>query len=599
MTTPARYDVVVVGGGFAGSLVARALGDGGWRVLVLEAGTDGAEDATHTFQTTVAKTPTSALRANALVPSPDVLDLAGGPGGYTATGYLRQTGPLPYSSPYLRVNGGSGTAWTGLVPRMHPDDFGYHGVGRRWPLGYDDLEPYYRAAEREIGVAADVDEQREGVGLPFPDGYVFPMHGLPRTYLDDVLAEALDDREVSDPYLGGPTSLRVVGTPQARNAPPNRAYDGGRGFRPAGHRCAGYASCMPVCPEGAKYTPRRTQARWPSTVTLRTRAVVHRVARDEHGRVTGVAFRSYEPGSAGRHTVEEVTADLVVLAAHAVENARLLLMSGLADGSGQVGRNLMDHPALLTWGLTAAPTGPYRGPGSTTGIEGFRFGPGRRVRAPFRIEIGNWGWVWALGPPDRDVDELLAQNVFGTDLRRRLGERVGRQFALQFEIEQEADPANRVTLDPDRRDAFGDPRPVLHYDLSDYVKRGMAAAKRVSDQIFALLGAEDHTAYRPEPGMPGYFEFDGTPYAYRGAGHGAGTHLMGASAADSVVDAWQRSWDHPNLYLVGCGSMPSLGTSNPSLTMAALALRSAEHMDRELRAARRLTVTDVKENAPS
>jgi choline dehydrogenase-like flavoprotein len=588
MMVPARYDVVVVGGGFAGSLVAKALGARGWRVLVLEAGTDaGDHDAVHTFQTAVAKTPTSPYRTTTAAPSPDVLDLASG------DGYLVQRGPLPYSSPYLRINGGSGNAWTGLVPRMHPDDFraGDYGVGRNWPIGYDDLEPFYRAAEREIGVAADVDEQREGVGLPFPADYVFPMHGMPRSYLDDLLAGTLDGRDVSDPYLDGPTRLRVVGTPQARNAPPNRHYDGGKGYRPHGHRCVGYASCMPICPEDAKYTPLKTQSRWHPNVTLRTRAVVNHLASGANGRITRVRYQSYVEDESGRHTTVEVEAELVVLAAHAIENAKLLLMSGLANRSGQVGRNVMDHPALLTWGLTAAPSGPYRGPGSTAGIEGFRFGPGRGIRAPFRIEIGNWGWVWALGPPDRDAAELLARGVFGTALRQRLGDRVGRQFALQFEIEQEADPANRVTIDPSLTDRLGNPRPVLHYTLSEHVKRGMVAAKRVSDQIFALLGAEDHTDYRPGPGMPGYLEFEGEALGYRGAGHGGGTHIMGDSPETSVVDHWQRAWDHPNLYLVGCGSMPSLGTSNPSLTMAALALRSAEQMDHELRAARRLTTT--------
>jgi choline dehydrogenase-like flavoprotein len=255
-----------------------------------------------------------------------------------------------------------------------------------------------------------------------------------------------------------------------------------------------------------------------------------------------------------------------------------------------VGRNLMDHPALLTWALAPEPVGAYRGPGSTAGIEGFRFGSQRRARAPFRIEIGNWGWVWALGPPDLDVTQALARGLFGGRLRDWLADRVGRQFTLQFEVEQEADPANRVTLDPSALGRLGNPRPRIVYDLSDHVKEGMAAAKQVSDQIYALLGAEDHTDYRPGPAQPGYLEHRGQPLAYRGAGHAAGTHLMGHDPSNSVVDGWQRSWDHPNLYLVGCGSMPSMGTSNPSLTMAALALRSAHHIDARLRAARTLTV---------
>jgi choline dehydrogenase-like flavoprotein len=557
-----RYDVVVVGGGFAGSLVAKTLGDEGLRVLVLEAGSEhDHDDATRAFRTAAVKTPSSPYRSTVAAPSSD---------------YLVQAGPLPYGSPYVRVNGGSGNAWTGLTPRMHPEDFraGDFGHGRNWPIGYADLEPYYRAAEWEIGVAADVDEQRENVGLPMPGDYAFPMHALPRSYLDEVVAAAVDGQHAHDPYRERPSELLVVGTPQARNGVPTG------GYRPDGHRCSGYASCMPICPEQAKYTPLKTQARWASTVELRTHAVVNRLHVDASGRITAVGYQRPLDDVSAAHTDHVVEADVVVLAAHAIENAKLLLMSGLANGSDQVGRNLMDHPALLTWGLASRPIGPYRGPGSTSGIEAFRFGRARRERAPFRVEIGNWGWNWAVGTPELDTAELVARGLTGTRLRHALGERISRQFTLQFEIEQEADPANRITLDHDHRDALGNPRPVAHYRLSEHVRRGMTAAKRVSDQLFALLDAQDHTAYRPHE--PRYLEFEGEPLRYWGAGHGGGTHVMGASPRDSVVDHRQRCWDHPNLYAVGCGSMPSLGTSNPSLTMAALALRTADHIAADL-----------------
>ncbi|WP_232246453.1 GMC oxidoreductase [Kitasatospora mediocidica] len=577
-------------------MVAGRLAGLGWRVLVLEAGVEQpVREQLDAYRTAVAKVPGSALAPNAMVASPDVLDLAGqADGGYRATGHFLQNGELPYGSGYLRANGGSGLAWTGLTPRMHPEDFrtGEFGRGRSWPIGYRELEPYYRAAERELGVAADADEQREQVGLPLPDGYVFPMRPVPPSHLDRVVATALDGRSASDPnaascsgVAGQSVELRVVGTPSARvtvpTGPDAAAVAAGRSA------CAGSASCIPVCPTGAKYTPLSTQARWPSGVTLRTRAVVSRVRVDANGRATGVEYQAYRDPSSPRHTRHTVRADVVVLAAHAVENARLLLADGLANRSDQLGRNLMDHPVLVTWGLMPEQIGPYRGPGSTSGIEGFRFGPARAHRAPFRIEIGNWGWGWAVGPVDADIAHVLGRGgdqpgLFGKELRQAVRDRVGRQIALQFEMEQEADPANRVTLDRTRRDPLGNPRPVLTYGLSDYVKRGMATAKAVSDQIFALLGAEDHTAFRAGPGMPGYFEYEGTPLAFRGAGHGAGTHIMGDSPSDSVVDRWQRCWDHPGLYAVGCGSMPSVGTSNPSLTMAALALHSCEQIHRDL-----------------
>ncbi|MEW1723283.1 GMC family oxidoreductase [Streptomyces sp. NPDC093109] len=589
------HDVIVVGAGVAGSLVARELGDRGWRVLVLEAGVgDGAGPGgaravdAERFRSAPLKVPGAAIAGNPLVPSPDVLDLGGRTGGgYRAEGYLIQNGRLPYASGYLRVNGGTGTAWTGLAPRMHPEDFrtADFGYGRDWPIGYAELEPYYRAAERELGVAADPVEQRDLVGLPLADGYAFAHRPFPASHVDRLMAARLDGRKVTDPSYPRDVELRVVGTPQARNSAATEEH---------GPVCEGSASCIPVCPTGAKYTPRRTQRRWAPGVTLLTRAVAGRLLADASGRITGVAYQRYDdpagPASVTRHVARGT---MVVLAAHAIENARLLLASGLANSSDQVGRNLMDHPVLLTWGLMPEPTGPYRGPGSTSGLEGFRFGPARAARAPFRVEIGNWGWTWAVGPPGHDVAALLrgggqerGRGLFGAALRQAVGDRVGRQFALQFEMEQSADPANRVTLDPRHRDPLGNPRPVLTYDLSDHVKKGIAAAKAVSDEIFALLGAEDHSAYASGPSQPGWFEYGGRPYAYRGAGHGAGTHIMGERPADSVVDSWQRAWDHPNLYVVGCGSMPSLGTSNPTLTMAAITLRSAERIHRELSASR-------------
>ncbi|MGK4579154.1 GMC family oxidoreductase [Kitasatospora sp. HPMI-4] len=586
-----RWDVVVVGAGFTGSLVARVLGDRGWRVLVLEAGSGstatGPDRRLEAYRTALVKSPNSPYPTNTAAPSPDVTDLTGRPDGtYEAQGYFVQRGPLPYASGYLRANGGTGLAWTGLAPRMHPEDFraGDFGHGRNWPIGYGDLEPYYRAAESELGVAADAEEQREAVGLPFPDGYRFPMRAIPRSRLDRAMAEALDGRSVRD--SGARVGLRVTTTPHARNGVPHPGYAGGAGYRPDGGLCVGHASCVPICPSGAKYTPLRTQARWAPSVTLITDAVVTRVRIGADGRATGVDYVPHDGGATGR--THAVDADLVVLAAHAIENARLLLLSGAADTSGQVGRNLMDHPVLLTWGLMPDQVGPYRGPGSTSGLEGFRFGPARAHRAPFRVEIGNWGWTWALGPPDLRVAELLrtggpdGRGLFGAELRRTVGDRVGREFAFQFEMEQDADPANRVTLDPRHRDRLGLPRPVLHYDLSDWVRRGIAAAGNVSEQLMAMLGAEDHTRFEPGPAWPGYFEHEGRPYAYRAAGHGAGTHIMGDSPTTSVVDQWQRCWDHTNLYTVGCGSMPTVATSNPSLTMAALALRSADRMHQDL-----------------
>jgi choline dehydrogenase-like flavoprotein len=111
--------------------------------------------------------------------------------------------------------------------------------------------------------------------------------------------------------------------------------------------------------------------------------------------------------------------------------------------------------------------------------------------------------------------------------------------------------------------------------------RGVVYARELSRRIFQRTGTADHTWYDPED--YGYVTYEGQGFAIRGGNHLGGTHVMGTSARDSVVDANQRSWDHENLYLVGGGSMASIGTSNITLTIAALCIKSARHMVAQLR----------------
>ncbi|MBL1088882.1 MULTISPECIES: GMC family oxidoreductase [Streptomyces] len=623
-----RYDAIIVGGGWAGSALAKRLGAQGWQILVLEAGNGGTEtwpgylDSLSTFYSAVAKVPNSAYRPNKAAPSPDVLDLApvpnpqAGKPEFTAHGYFVQNGQLPYGTDYLRELGGAAMHWLGAVPRMLPDDFATrsaYSYGLDWPLTAEDLQPWYAEAERELGVAGHAQEQKE-LGVVTDPAYEYPMHHIPQSYIDQYCDARLADQVIDDPVAQLPYTLRTFGLPQARNSTPNPAYqgpyriEGAVGLPNYGERCVGNASCVPICPVQAKSHPLRLQAAWPPSVTLATRCVVTRVRATSAGTVTGVEYRTYtDPASpVSRSYLAE--ADVVVLAAHAVENARLLLFSGLANASGQVGRNLMDHPTLLNWALApeaGGPVGPFRGPGHTSGWEVFRGGPGRRARAPFRIEIGNWGWGWATGAPMSNVATALGiggdkdgnvrpDGVFGPELRRLLGSSIGRQLQLQIAVEQSADPGNRVTIDPARhRDAMGNPRPILTYNLDDHVRTGLFAARLVAQEIFARLGATDYTDHAPHDGVPplGHFvhTVDGQTLdlAYSGAGHGAGTHIMGTDPKTSVVNADQRTHDHPNLYAIGCGSMPSIGTSNPTLTMLALALRSAAQIHRDLAAARR------------
>ncbi|WP_449398345.1 GMC oxidoreductase [Chryseobacterium wanjuense] len=168
----------------------------------------------------------------------------------------------------------------------------------------------------------------------------------------------------------------------------------------------------------------------------------------------------------------------------------------------------------------------------------------------------------------------MRQGYFGAELKEALADRLSRQVLFHFEIEQLPNPNNRVTINNEYLDVLGIPRPVINYELTDYEMRAMEQAKLASDQMFAKLGVEDFTKYNATDNNT--FVYNNVRYSYNGAGHIVGTHRMGSTPEDSVTNSYCKSWDHPNLYIVGAGSMTTLGTSNPTLTLSAVTIRSVE-----------------------
>jgi choline dehydrogenase-like flavoprotein len=620
-----RYDVVIVGGGFAGAAVARTLAEGGGkRILVLEAGRgtgmSAGKYASHVeaFQASLVNTPNTPYPNNPNAPQADVLDIrqilgqpapAQPPRSVTDTsGYLVQTGPLPFQSDYTRALGGTSLHWLGTCLRMLPNDFelrSRYAQGVDWPFGYSDLRPYYERAETDV-----IGQHYPGIDdREYFDGYEYPMHPVPASYLDQVLAGKLDGRRIT--VRGQDYPVRMSSTPAGRNSVPRSGYApvGAPGNPQLGERCEGNTNCIPICPVQAKYSALKTwyelMRRHPgdqpptdarSSVLIVPQAVATKVELDEHGRVSGITYQTYDDeATAPAPDPRTARGTIYVLAANAIENATLLLASGAANSSGMVGRHLMDHPLILTWGLMPEPVWGFRGPLSTSGLEMFRDGPFREHSSAFRIEVGNEGWNFSAGAPASTVRTMVRRGMFGPRLRRELGEVIPRQFRLALEMEQIPEASNYVTIDRAYRDQLGGFRPVIRYDLPDYVRSGFAMAKEASDAMYALLGVPplrpdqdpeafpypgDYTSYRPADA--GYVTYGGEGYTFQGAGHLAGTHRMGGSPRTSVTDPRQRSWDHDNLYLVGCGNMPTVGTSNPSLTMTALAIMAGENIAADL-----------------
>ena len=653
-----HYDVVIVGAGIAGTLLAKKLGEKGKRVLILEAGPEtpptNREAYLENFYLAAAKTPeapypplTGSDPAEEAVPRATIADTFSSnivpgwpqkvedPDGYIydpRRSYLLQKGPHPFASTYERIAGGTTWHWLGTSLRFLENDFkmrSVYGVERDWPFGVDALLPWYNEAESQIGVAADAAVQEKDlgpIGLRYaPPDYRYPMQGIPGSLVDDAVAGAVDG--VSD-FLGFEgMETTVTPTPQGRNSQPQNSR----------RTCAGNTNCIPICPIQAKYdaTVTLSEARNTGNVDFVSQAVATRVVVGENGRVTGIEYLRWEQDAGGTITKTPATATgtLFVLAAHAIETPKLLLMSrrddqgsladGVANGSGLVGCNLMDHPLYLSWSLFNDKAYGYRGPLATSGIESLRDGPFRSQRAAWRVEIGNEGWNFSIGDPWTTVEDFVTganasqlnpkqQVLFGDALVATLNDVFPRQWRMGFLVEQTPEPTNRITLSDRLTDGLGLPRPVIHYDLSDYTKLGFVYAEIFARQVYQRMGLRNYTQnpetvtgpagpvrnptwFPLEPEWRSIFEAlppelkdprvtnlpqsaGGVPagFQYFGSGHVVGTTVMGSSAGDSVLDADQRSWDHPNLFMLGSGNFPTVTTANPTLTLAALALKAVE-----------------------
>ena len=628
------YDVVIVGAGMTGGILAKQLIKAGYSVAILESGAKHGEkwetyrDYLDQFYLSLAKTPNSPYPDLSTSPSPSVLDITSVRGTTPDTeGYFVQQGPMPFGSNYLRAYGGTTLHWLGTSLRMLPADFEMatrFGRAVDWPFKYQALRPYYELAEWEIGVSGEVAEQTpKAMGIQtsnpkdndgyFAKDYEYPMHKIPSSYMDDYVAERADglpvDMGTQRHYHGHHkkgsdiVAAKVSNTPVGRNSTPRGLGRGKKGFKVAGkeraafqprgatgafsfmgQRCEGNSSCIPICPIQAKYNAMKTlddalteakQRR--IRLHIKEQSVASRVELDDSQRIKGIVYKRYDFPGVPQYSMRRIRGRQYVLAAGAVENVTLALASGLCPSSHELGRNLMDHPYMMTWGLAQDPVGAFRGPGSTSGIASYRDGVFRDQKAAFRLELGNWGWNFAAGSPTSNVMQLVEnENLFGAELRHKLYHDVQRQIRIGVLVEQLPQSSNRVTIDPSYRDAMGEYRPVISYDIGDYSRAGLALAHDACMQIYRQAGIKNHTMYNPSDA--GYMTYDGKGLTVFGAGHLVGTHRMGTSAnkSGSVTDENMRTWDHSNLWMVGCGSMPTIATSNPTLTMAALAFKAGD-----------------------
>jgi choline dehydrogenase-like flavoprotein len=515
-----RADVCVVGSGPAGAIVAARLADAGHDVVILEAGprydpTDRAERMEAHLRPGPA----------AVWPVDEERD------AYTAAGER----DYPLNATRVKGVGGSTLHWQGMVMRLHERDFrmrSEHGVGVDWPVDYEDLRPFYAAAERELAVAGAADN-------PYapPREEPHPLPAFPPSHSDSLFAEACES-------LG----IDMHSVSNARNSEP---ADG----RPA---CQGYGTCKPVCPSGAKYTAEsHVSAALEAGARLVDEAPVTRLEHDDAGEsVTAAVYVT--PDGTYRQEARHF-----VVACGGVETARLLLLSeserfpdGLANSSGLVGRYFMDHLFAGVGGRVDRPTRQNHVGFNTS--ESHQFYDESDPVVGLKLEFLNYA-----GPSP--VVEATRAETWGDDLLDRLRESYGDHLAVGALVEQLPDRRNRVELDRSRTDDKGDPVPRVVWSLDDRTRAGLRRATELGESILAELGAEVTWTVGPENTGP--------------AAHHMGTTRMGTDPEDSVVDADCRTHDLSNLWIAGSSVFPTGGAMNPTLTIAALSCRLASRLD--------------------
>ena len=585
------FDVIIVGSGIAGALVAYRLARAKVKVLILEAGgvpsdSLGRYALIRSFISSPSKaTDTPFCGDNILASQPDPRAPTLGTNYYD---YPPNFTGDKFVSYYERLVGGSTWHWQGIHVRMVPNDFvmkTLYDKGVDWPLNYDDLERWYVDAEREMGVAGDSEERRDDHRHKrYRINY--PMPALVPSYLDKEIAKAV----ARMPPVSG-VRLRVNTVPHAINS---RQYDG----RPA---CEGYTSCVPLCPIKARYEAIvHVEKAMAAGAILRTQAVVTHLQLDESGkRVTGVHYRRWQwsDQESKRLPLDEsdrfVSGKIIVLAANGIENPMILLRSDAANSSKTVGCYLMDHPIKQSYGLATEPLYPFRGPQTTSQIENFRDTPQRREFAAFKISIKNDGWSTNVtGAPrggrvaaQKEVEDWhpgtlldLVQNwgFFGEKLRDTIGNHAIRQITLNSACEQLPIKENAVSKSPNV-DELKLERPLIQYRVDDqdgYVRKSFKKIVEVHQAVFDAMGITRRKLQLDD---------DTKPLTFGGSGHIMGTTRMGDDKANSVVDKQCRAHDHQNLFILGSSVFPTSSTANPTSTIAALSLRAVDTIRAQLR----------------
>jgi choline dehydrogenase-like flavoprotein len=544
------YDAIVVGAGAAGGIVAGVLAEAGKHVLLLDRSHD-LED--QDYRRDHLRNHRLSLYGHNTGPS-----LEGHPRVHVnADGVARTVGPIDdgYNNNAMVVGGGT-LVYGGMAFRFLPDDFrmaSRYGVPEGssladWPIGYDDLEPYYDRAEWEVGVSGDAVDPHAGPrrrGYPMP-----PVQSHPGRKQLAAGAAKLGWSTFPPPLLIN--SVAYNGRPECER---NNA-------------CVGFP-----CPSNAKSGSQNTllvRGLATGNLTLAAHAQATRVETDARGKVTGVSY-VLESGSDVRRVTAR--ARVVIVSAGAIESARLLLVSpselepqGLGNRFDMVGRNLQGHLYQTACGIMPEPVEDGRGPGLSLVTTEFSHGnPGVIGGGAMHDEfvlLPIYFWLWLLPP---------GTPRWGLANKRFMRECYRRTAYMSGPIQEIPSPESRVTADPEVRDRFGVPVARLSGTVHPESLRTADFHRERMVEWLEASGAERIWTW---PRSDGRF--------LSASQHQAGTCRMGTDEKTSVTDPWGRVHGHDNLYVVDASLHVTNGGFNPVLTIMANAFRCAERIAKEL-----------------
>ena len=421
--------------------------------------------------------------------------------------------------------GGSMLHWGAFVPRADPRDLKLRtdtGLGEDFPLTYEDLVPYYEEVERFLGVAGPT-------AYPWDPQRRYPLRPIALN------APALAMRKGYE-AIGVRTSeapIAAVSEPYTQPGYATRQPCVGCGFCHQGCVFNGAKASMDVT-----YLPRALAA----GVEIRPNSVVHSFERNDQGNITSVIYRKGEADLRQR-------CKAVFLCAGAIETPRLLLHTGLANSSGQVGRNFMAHVATQVWGTFPEEMRMNRGfPASLISEDTLR---------PKDAGFAGGYLTQSLGVVPVTFARQVARGrgLWGRDLVNYL-DRYNHLAGVGANGDCLPYPGNFLELS-EEKDALGVAKPCIHFSYGENEQRMSAHAANLMTAAWQAAGASDI-------------------WTFERSAHTIGTCRMGTNPADSVVDPWGRSHDLPNLWVSDNSTFPAALAANPALTIMALALRSAD-----------------------